>query len=212
MKTRRKFIFALVLCALLALSTLPALAETALSASDLCVNSAYAGMTTEEVTSVFGEPISQQDSTIAATGDAQSLWTYDGLTLTFTEGKLSAAEWTSAALIGPRGLMVGDSESTVCNTFQQDEAAAQTSETTERVLYAAGYIDGFGLLPPYGVIRNNGADESIVYCAPQTPYTGDVQANPADTLYEVHALLTFTLDAGQGTVNHIRWSLGALAE
>lgn len=212
MKTRRKSIFALILCAVLALSTLPALAETALSASDLCVNSAYAGMAMEEVTSVFGEPISKQDSTIAATGEAQSLWIYDGLTLTFTEGKLSAAEWISTALIGPRGLMVGDSESTVCNAFQLDEASAQSLDPTERVLYAAGYFEGFGLLPPYGVVRNNGAEESIIYCAPQTPYTSDMQANPADTLYEVHALLTFTLDAGQGTVNRIRWSLGALAE
>ena len=101
MKTRLKPIFALALCALLALSTLPALAETAMSAADLCVNSAYAGMSTEEVISVFGEPISQQDSTVPATGEAQSLWTYDGLTLTFTEGKLSAAEWSSTALIGP---------------------------------------------------------------------------------------------------------------
>lgn len=212
MKTGLKPILAITLCALLALCALPALAETAMSPADLCVNSAYAGMSTEEVISVFGEPISKQDGTVPATGEAQSIWTYDGLTLTFTEGKLSAAEWSSAALIGPRGLMVGDSESTVCNAFQQDEAAALSSEPTERVLYAAGYIEGFGLLPPYGVIRDNGGTESIVYCAPQTPYTSDMQANPTDTLYEVHALLTFTLDTVQGTVNNIRWSLGALAE
>ena len=212
MKTRLKPIFTLALCAMLALWTLPALAETAFSAADLCVNSAYAGMSAEEVTAVFGEPISQQDSIVPATGEAQSLWNYDGLTLTFTEGKLSAAEWTSAALIGPRGLMVGDSEGTVCNAFQQDEAAAQTSDPTERVLHAAGNIDGFGLLPPYGIIRENDGMENILYCTPQTPYTGDMEANPTDTLYEVHALLTFTLDAGQGSVNSIRWSLGALAE
>ena len=211
MKTRLKPIFALALCALLALSSLPALAETPLSASDLCVNSAYAGMSTEEVIAVFGEPISRQDSIVPATGEAQSLWSYEGLSLTFTEGMLSAAEWSSSALIGPRGLMVGDSESTVCNSFQQEEAAA-SSDPTERVLYAAGVIEGFGLLPPYGVIREDGGTESIVYCAPQTPYAADMQANPMDTLYEVHAILTFTLDVAQGNVNSIRWSLGALAE
>jgi len=211
-KMKVKPILALTLCVLLSLAALPALAQTALSAADLCVNSAYAGMSMEDVKAVFGEPEAQQTDTVAATGAEQTVWSYQGLTLTFTDGTLSAAGWTNPALTGPHGLMVGDSESTVCAAFPQEDSAAASENSSERVLYAAASIEGFGLLPPYGVIRTQGAQETIVYCSPETPYTEAMKANPADTVYEVHAVLTFSLDADQQTVQSIQWSLGALAE
>lgn len=199
---------ALLLCTLLLLAAVPALAADAFSAADLNVNTVSAGSTPDEVRAALGEPAGTSASEQAATGQSQETWQYDGLTIVFTEGKLSDAQWINPALIGPRGLRVGDGQETVLKAFRMDTAPAETG-----VLYSAGTVAATGApLPPCGVLSATGDAAQVLYLAPITPYGADVQADPSSYVYQSHASLTLTLSGGDRTVSAIRWSLGALAE
>lgn len=199
---------ALLLCTLLLLVAVPALAADAFSAADLNVNTVSAGATPDEVRAALGDPANAATSQQAATGQSQETWQYDGLTLVFTEGKLSDAQWSNPALIGPRGLRVGDGQETVLKAFRMDTAPVETG-----VLYSAGTVAATGApLPPCGVLSATGDAAQVLYLAPITPYGADVQADPASYVYQSHASLTLTLSGGDRTVSAIRWSLGALAE
>ncbi|NLI20262.1 MAG: hypothetical protein GX418_01745 [Clostridiales bacterium] len=203
---RRILALSLVLCLFLAASALGEAAR--FGPQDLNVNAAYAGASETDVRQAFGEPVSAETSTQAATGDTLTTWRYDGLTLRFTEGRLTGADWTSPAPNGPRGLKVGDSLDTVTGAFYRDAAAS------EDVLYTAGWVDALqAQLPPYGiVIRHADGSVTVQYLAPVEPYAADVAASPAEYVYQSHAILTFSVSSDTSTVVEINWSLGALAE
>lgn len=200
----------IALCLLLALSACPALAEpTPLALADLSVNAVYAGATPETVRAAFGNPASSDTSDEAATGNTKETWQYSGLTFTFTNGTLNAAEWTDVRLTGPRGLRIGDSKDTVITAFYRD-----TSQTDSDVLYTAGWVEAFeAQLPPCGTVRHpsDGVTE-ILYRCPVEPYPADVQSDPTLFVYQTHASLSFLLDSATDAVTTIRWDVEPLAE
>lgn len=201
---------ALALIAMLLLFALPALGEASQFApQDLNVNATYSGATPEEVRTVVGEPSATDSATVAATGETLDTWQYGGLTLVFTDGKLTGADWTDASLTGPRGIRIGDSIDTVKDAFYMD--AAQTSPD---VLYTAGWVEVLSSqLPPYGIVTQaaDGA-VSLTYVSPIEPYSADVLADPASYVYQSHAVLTFVFAADTQALTRIQWSVGALAE
>lgn len=182
---------------------------TPFSVQDVSVNAAAAGAAMDDVRSTLGNPVSEQTETVAATGDTADTWRYENLTLVFTNGNLSHADWTDATRIGPRGLKIGDSRDAVLQAFYRDPA-----QTDSGVLYTAGYVETFkSQLPPCGLIQQgaDGATE-IVYRAPLEPYSADVLADPAQYVYCAHASLYFTIDSATDMVTRIQWDIGALAE
>ncbi|MCE5343077.1 MAG: hypothetical protein LLF96_05745 [Eubacteriales bacterium] len=205
-----RIIPAIALAVLLTLTSASALAKdvTAFTSDDLNVNAAYAGVTPTDVHAVFGSPVSSETVDVPATGETQVLWHYNGLTLTFTSEALIAARWTDPALIGPRGLRVGDGEETVLSAFFQDQ-----TQTDADVLYTAGWVKEQGMqLPPSGVISHDtDGTFTIRYLAPMEPYSEDVLADPMNFVYQSHASLTFVFDV-DGTVSDIIWSVSSLAE
>lgn len=202
-------VIALALSALLLAMAVPAFAADAFSAADLNVNSIAANASPDEVRSALGEPATAKTSTEAATGNALEVWAYDGLTLTFTSGKLTGADWTNPALIGPRGLRIGDTQATVQSAFMMN--GAQTDAT---VLYSAGLVEATGAqLPPCGTVSvQPDGSVTVLYLAPVTPYSADVLADPASYVYQSHAALTLSLSADTQSVVGIHWALGPLAE
>lgn len=201
---------ALALVLLISAVLLSAFGEaTPFTKQDLNVGALYAGATPDEVKASLGEPTSTKSETVAATGDAMDTFQYDWLTLAFTNGNLTHAEWTSPTLTGPRGLKVGDAKETVLSAFYRDPA-----QSNANVLYSAGYVEAFdSQLPPCGFVnRNSDGTTEIVYRDPMEAYPAEVQADTTQYVYASHASLYFTLDSATETVTAIRWDVGALAE
>ncbi len=209
MRKIRMFL-SITLAALLALSAAPALAKDAavFSSDDLNVNAVYAGASPEDVHTALGSPESSETVEVPATGETQVLWYYNNLSLTFAGEALIAAQWTDPALIGPRGLRVGDGQETVLGAFYRDPA-----QTNADVLYTAGWVKEQGMqLPPSGVITHNEDGTFYIrYLSPMEPYGEDVLADPMNFVYQSHASLTFSFDL-DGMVSDIQWSVSILAE
>ncbi|MDD3212769.1 MAG: hypothetical protein PHY64_03810 [Eubacteriales bacterium] len=200
---------ALAAAVLLLFWAVPAFAADAamFTPQDMNVNATYAGATQEEVRSAFGAPQSTETTTLQAAGETQEVWTYDQLTLTFTDGSLTGAQWTNPTLIGPRGLKVGDLKETVISAFYADPA-----QTDKNLLYTAGYVEELGSqLPPYGAIIVDGTS-MIRYCAPMEAYDDSVLSDPMNYVYWPLASLSFTLNSDGDTVDSIAWRVAAPAE
>lgn len=209
MKTARVALAAL-LAALLALAALPALAEGEFGYADLAVNGLKPGATPEDAVALLGEPAMRGEPQVeAATGDQLQTFTYDGLTLTFTDGKLSDATLTGPGFTGPRGLSVGQDGAALKAAFPFDEA-----QVKDGVLYAAAWVDALNMpLPPYAQRTVNGDGAALYYfVAPLSPYSAEVLASPEAFLYETSAMLTVTLGAGGQQIAAIQWHVGAMAE
>lgn len=204
-------VLALIATVLLLCWIAPAFAADAalFSPQDMNVNAIYENASPEEVRSAFGDPTSVESTVLQATGEAQEEWFYSNLTLTFTDGFLTGAQWTSTTLIGPRGLKVGDMKETVLNAFYADPA-----QTDKNLLYTAGYVEELGSqLPPYGaIIVSEDGTSMIRYCAPMEAYDESVLNDPMDFVYWPLASLTFTLNADDDTVEAIAWRVAAPAE
>ena len=203
-------LFTLSLIALIALAPLYALGEAqAFTPQDMTIDAAGAGTAPDEVALSLGDPVSRESSTEAATGVNKDTWQYEGLSLVFTDGTLSGADWTNPAHIGPKGLRIGDSLDTVKSAFRVD-----ATQATPNVLYTSGWVEALQTqLPPCGTVSESGDGSlRVTYLAPMDPYGMDVQDNPASFVYQNHAALVFTLSADTQTVTRIGWSVGALAE
>jgi hypothetical protein len=193
-----------------AASPAPVSTAAQFSLADLTLNGLVPGATTDDVKAALGAPLSQtEETTQPATGAKTQDWTYDALTLSFSDGVLCFVDTTSAKYTGPRGLKVGDTEDTVKNAFFVDSA-----ETHYTVLYCSGWIDSLSEpLPPCGTATT--WDDGTLYyqyLAPVTPYTADVIAQPESYLFQKHACLTLLLDAKTKTITDLSWFVEALAE
>jgi len=210
MKSFRHILFlATVLLLTLSLSAAVADDSARFSAEDLTLNTLQAGAQAADVRALLGEPESVEPFTYPADGDAREAWYYEGLTLSIAgDGTLVDVSWTDPALIGPRGLKVGDSAQTVLSAFYRDSASGN-----DDILYAEGYVPELNAyLPPCGIITRLSRDNYIIeYLAPVEPYGEDVVANPACYVYQSHASVMFFCDRND-TVTSIGWAEGPLAE
>lgn len=201
---------AALLAALLALAALPALAQGEFSYADLAVNGLKPGASPDEAVAQLGEPAARGEAEVEpATGNMLQTFTYDGLALTFTEGKLTDATLTGPGFTGPRGLAVGQGGAALRQAFPYDESRAKGD-----VLYYADWVEALDMpLPPYAqrTVTDDGA-ALYFYVAPLAPYSAEVLASPEAYLYETAAMLTVTLGAGGQQITAIQWSVGAMAE
>jgi len=202
-------------CTLLLMALVPAQAEVAapaaarFSAGDMNVAYVYAGATMDEAEAVFGTAESSETVTSGATDETQTIWHYDGLTLTFSgEDTLIAAEADDAAYLGPRGVTVGQTVEEIAAKFYYDINTASNT-----VLYTAGYVELLDAqLPPCGyILLYDDGTYSLNYAAPVKPFDESVLADPTDYMYEELALFTVTFNA-EGTAVGYSWVLGPWAE
>ncbi len=203
----------LVLVCLLMLAAWPATAATLPQApfayADLTAGGVPAGATIDQTVAILGEPAQRGEvTTEAATGDMQQTLTYDGLTLTYTQGLLTDAQLTSAALAGPRGIKLGMDEAALNAAFPYDQSAAK-----DGVLYAAGWVDALGLpLPPCAKAMTYDDGTTVIqYLSPVAPYSAELLASPEAFLYESHAGFAVILDVNK-VITALEWHVGALAE
>lgn len=204
---------ALVLACLLMLAALPAAAaalpQSPFAYADLTVGGVPAGATIDQTVALLGEPAQRGDATTeAATGDTLQTLTYEGLTLTYTQGLLTDAQLTSAAFAGPRGIKLGMDEAALNAAFTYDQTAAK-----DGVLYAAGWVDALGLpLPPCAkTMAYDDGTTTIQYLSPVAPYSAEVLSSPEAFLYESHAGFAVTLGTDK-VITALEWHVGALAE
>ena len=109
---------ALVLCLLLTLTAVSALAQAPFTYADVGVSGIAAGATPAQVESVLGAPASKEACTMeAATGASVETSQYGSLTLTYRDGALSSVTYGDAAFAGPCGIRIGDAEETVKAAF-----------------------------------------------------------------------------------------------
>ena len=207
-RTRLSLALALML-ALVSLLT-PALSEALpYAASDLVCNGLAPGATLAQVQAALGEPTSVEEAqTQPATGAQLQTIHYAGLTLVFTDGALSSAEWDSSAYEGPRGLKVGDAEAAIAAAFPYDPAQA-----TDTVLYSAGWVDALSAPLPPCALRTPQENGSTMYTfiAPVTPYSAEMLATPEAYVYETHGWLGFLVNPDQ-TIVTMAWGVSALSE
>jgi hypothetical protein len=206
----------LVLCAALMLFPLaaaqaesPQINTARFSLYDMVVAYVYVGATKEEARAVFGAPVEGTSETSQATGETIEVWQYGGLVLTFSgDGTLVGAEVSDEAYLGPRGVTVNMTLMDVVGKFYMDPDKPSTT-----VLYAAAYVDVFDAqLPPCGYVeRYDDGSYSIIYVAPETPFSAELLADPTNYIYEM--LATFTVSfSPDGIVQKYSWRLGPWAE
>lgn len=199
-----------VLCVILSLTAIPALAENAFAYADLSVNGVTPGVSADEASAVLGEPTSQDEPVVeAATGATLQTFRYTGLSLEFTDALLTDATLSDPAYAGPRGLKVGDPESALIEAFQIDLAQAK-----QGVLYSAGWVESLETpLPPCATLTT-AEDGSLqyIFMAPVTPYSAETLESPENYLYENTAVLTVTVDAATRAITSLTWSVRPLAE
>lgn len=212
MRNRRLNTALICLCLLLTATlhaTAATLPQSPFAYADLTAGGVPAGATVEQTVAILGEPAQRGEATTeAATGDTLQTLTYEGLTLTYTNGLLTGALLTSAAVAGPRGIRLGMDEAALNAAFPYDQNAAK-----DGVLYAAGWVDALGLpLPPCAKTMTYDDGTAIVqYLSPVAPYSAEVLASPEAFLYEAHAGLAVTFGTDK-VITALEWHVGALAE
>ncbi|MDD3411667.1 MAG: hypothetical protein PHY12_12755 [Eubacteriales bacterium] len=178
-----------------------ALAQSRFAASDLSLNGLTWGSGEAAAIEAMGQPLAVES--LLRQERRVDVWTYAAGKLTFTDGALTQAEYTTADWQAPRGLRVGDDAQTVLDAFER--------VGTGEVLYSAGTLAATGAqLPPCGVYVVQDGTGSIVYQAPVEPYDERMLAEPERYVQLPHATLVFEL--AQGQVTGIWWQVGALAE
>lgn len=187
-----------------------ALAETAFGYADLAVGSLRPDASAAEAETALGAATETDAAqTVAATGAVTVQQHYPGLTLLYTDERLSGALCTSPDYPGPRGLAVGNTEETFLQLFPYDATQANGD-----VLYAAGWLEDIGMPLPPSLQKTTDAQGWTLYTftAPKEPYDAATLAEPSQILYQMTAFFDVRIDPQTGTVAAYRWYVQAFAE
>ncbi|HPJ02161.1 MAG TPA: hypothetical protein PKU80_04925 [Candidatus Limiplasma sp.] len=176
---------------------------------DLAACDPHLSMTRDEVSAMFGAPGSAETITSEATGDTYEVWTYEGMTVTFSAmGGVNGVQISGAQYMGPRGIAVGQSAQDVAGLFYTDPDTA-----SDAVFYSAGYVDMLDAqLPPCGYkLDNEDGTFLFNFVAPMSPFEDDVRNDLTNYLYQELALLQVNFSA-DGLVTGYSWRVGPFAE
>ena len=210
MPSAKRFL-ACLLCALEMIAAVPALTAEIFTYADMNVNGVPAGTSVQEAIALLGEPLVQDaPREVPASGEVQQLLHYAGLTLTFTDDRLSDVDLVTDAYTTVRGLKLGDPESLLQSLFPYDAATA----ASEGILYSAGWVEALSLpLPPSGTVKAEETNRlAYAYLAPVTPYADAALESDENFVYEPTAMFVAQVDPASHVITRMQWSVHPLAE
>jgi hypothetical protein len=171
------------------------------SARDLMVNGLAPGVSQGDVIAALGEADREQSGVDDLTKQNWITLDYGTNQLTFTQGKLTGVDLHDVALIGPRGIRVGDTLSMLEKAYGLSGAGAP-------------YYAQANNLPPRAekVALLGDGSYSILLTAPVAPYTQDELSGPLAYMGAEHAQLIYTLSTDTNRITAIQWIVAPLSE
>lgn len=170
------------------------------AAIDLTVAGLDALSTSVQVKDTLGMA-DREEAIQDASGRFQTVWWYQNNQLIFRENRLIEADLTNVAIIGPRGLRVGDTLSMLEKTYgltgAGDPYYAEENDLPPRAEKLAFPDD-----PRY----------TIILTAPVAPYTAEQLAQTRGYMEAPHGQLVYTLDQTNDRIISIHWIVAPLSE